>query len=141
MYLAKDGNWWCDTILCFPAGMVTSCYKSRFNDFIKQRSWCIVIIGLIAFVFRTNLIVHELLSVFFCFGIVLLCSYIKIENSILLFLGKHSFEIYILQRMPMILLQGRIDGYTYMMTCLFISVILAVLFKFLERKVDLVLKL
>ena len=141
MYFAKKGSWWYDTILCFPTGIFVSYYKRNGDFFIIQRYWSIVIICLTAFAFRENLIVHELLSIFFCFAIILLCSHIKIKSRILLFLGRHAFEIYILQRIPMILLQEYIDGYAYMVTCLFVSIILAVLFKFLERKVDLILKI
>lgn len=141
MYFAKNGSWWYDTILSFPAGMLVSCYKDRITCFIRQRYWAVIIICLITFFFRANLIMYELLSIFFCFGIVGLCSYIKIESPILLFLGKHAFEIYILQRIPMILFQAHIGGYTYLIVCLLISIILAILFKLLERKVDIVLKI
>lgn len=141
MHFAKSGSWWYDTILCFPAGMLVSCYKKRVTCFMKKRCGAVIVFCLMAFGFRANLMMHELLSVFFCLGIVLLCSYIKIESSILLFLGKHAFEIYILQRIPMMLLQEYMNGYAYMLTCLIVSVVLAVLFKEAERKVDLVLKI
>lgn len=141
MYFAKGGSWWYDTILCFPTGILVSYDKKRVACFMKKRCWAIIAFCLMAFAFRANIMMHELLSVFFCFGIVLLCSYIKIESSILLFLGKHAFEIYILQRIPMILLQQHMSGYGYMLTCLIVSVVLAILFKVVERKVDLVLKI
>lgn len=115
--------------------------KKIVNYFRKQICWETTIICLITFVFRTNVIMHELLSVFFCLNIILLCIHIKIENPLLLFLGRYAFEIYILQRIPMMLLQKHIVGYSYIVICFVTSVMLAVLFKVLERKVDLLLKI
>lgn len=143
MHYVKDGSWWYDTILCYPAGMVLSNNKESIKKSLNIYAPIILfIITFIFYIFKSNLIAHELLAIIFCLDIVLITTFIKIENSILLFLGKHTFKIYILQRIPMILLQKRIGGgYAYLILSLIVTIGLAVIFKNLERKVDLILKL
>lgn len=142
MNYIKDGSWWYDTILCYPAGMVLSNNKERIKKSLNiYTPFILFLITSTFYIFKSNLIAHELLAIIFCLDIVLITTFIKIENSILLFLGKHTFEIYILQRIPMILLQKRMGGYAYLLLSLIVSMGLAVIFKKLERKVDLILKL
>lgn len=122
MHYLKDGSWWYDTILCYPAGMVLSNNKERIKKSLNiYTPFILFLITSIFYIFKGNLIAHELLAIIFCLDIVLITTFIKIENSILLFLGKHTFEIYILQRIPMILLQNRIGGgvclFTYKLDC------------------------
>lgn len=81
------------------------------------------------------------MAVAFCLDIILFCAFIKVENSALLFLGKHTFEIYILQRIPMIVFQNRLGGYAYLLTSLIVTMGIAVIFKNIEKRVDLTLKL
>lgn len=143
MHYLKDGRWWYDTILCYPAGMVLSNNKARIKKSLNIYAPIILLlITSIFYIFKSNLIVHELLAIIFCLDIILITTFIKIENSVLLFLGKHTFEIYILQRIPMILLQNRIGGgYAYLILSLIVTISFAVAFKRFERKVDLLLTL
>lgn len=110
----KDGSWWYDTILCYPAGMVLSCGKNKYQKCVERHKVLILIICMLVtcalYIWKTNLMIRELMAVVFCLDIVLLCTFIKAENPVLLFLGKHTFEIYILQRIPMIVFQNRWGG-------------------------------
>lgn len=116
MHFFKDGSWWYDTVLCYPAGMVLSYEKEKLQRRIERYNvsalFICVLVTPLLYRFQGNLIAYELLAILFCLDIVLICSYIRIENQVLLFLGKHTFEIYILQRIPMLLLQNRIGGGT-----------------------------
>lgn len=145
MHFFKDGSWWYDTILCYPAGMVLSCEKDKLQKCIERDKvltpFICVLITLLLYMCQCNLIAHELLAIIFCLDIVLIFAFFRIKNSVLLFLGKHTFEIYILQRIPMILLQNHVGGYAYLLLCFLITIFISVGFKKLERKVDLLLKL
>lgn len=145
MHCFKDGSWWYDTILCYPAGVALSYEKENLKKYLKKYKVHISIICMfitvILYILKNYLIAHELLAIVFCLDIVLICTFINIENSVLLFLGKHTFEIYILQRIPMIMLKNRVGGYTYLLLSLIITIVMSVVFKKLERKVDLLLKL
>lgn len=116
MHFFKDGSWWYDTVLCYLAGMILSYEKDKFLRCIERYKlpalFICVLVTLFLYMLQGNIIAHELLAILFCLDIILICSFIRIENQVLLFLGKHTFEIYILQRIPMILLQNRIGGGT-----------------------------
>lgn len=145
MHFLKDGSWWYDTVLCYPAGMALSYEKEKLQRWIERYKasalFICVLFTLLLYMFQGNIIAHELLAIIFCFDIVLLCAFVRIENSGLLFLGKHTFEIYILQRIPMILLQNRMGGYVYLLVSFITTIVISIVFKKLERKVDLLLKL
>ena len=136
----QNGSWWYNTIMCFPAGVFISWYKDDICRFLDHKYFIAFIICIIVMLtashFRNYLIAYEIMSIFLCFAIILFCSFIKMENSLFAFLGKYSFEIYILQRIPMILFQKFFSGYTYMSVCLLATVILAILFKKLEKTAD-----
>lgn len=150
MHFFKDGSWWYDTVLCYPAGMALSYSKDKFQRCIERYKLpalitCALItlfLYMLLYMLQGNIISHELLAIVFCFDIILICSFIRIENQVLLFLGKHTFEIYILQRIPMILLQNRNGGgYAYLILSFICTIVISILFKKLERKVDLLFKL
>ena len=116
MHFFKDGSWWYDTVLCYPAGMALSYGKEKLQRWIERYKvsalFICVLVTLLLYMLQGNIIAHELLAILFCLDIILICSFIRIENKVLLFLGKHTFEIYILQRIPMLLLQNRVGGGT-----------------------------
>lgn len=69
----------------------------------------------------------ELRGIFFVLLIVLGTSRIRIGNSVLNWLGQHTFEIYILQRLPMIALSGLgINQYVYFLICAVVTCLIAV---------------
>lgn len=145
MHSLKDGSWWYDTVLCYSAGIVFSCFKEELLRFFNEKYGfsCLICFILTAslFVLRSNLIAHELLSILFCVDIILACAYVNIENKIFCFLGEHTFEIYILQRIPMMVFGRYLSGYVYMCVCLMAVIFLAVVFKQVERKVDKLFKI
>lgn len=54
----------------------------------------------------------------------------RFSNRLLRYLGQYTFEIYILQRLPMNILEGRVqNGYLYFITCVFSTVLLAETFR------------
>ena len=62
---------------------------------------------------------------------------LKLQNSIITFLGNYIFEIYLLQRLVMISLDNKIGNlYSYFLLSFAITVLLAILFKQITQKVD-----
>lgn len=114
MHHYKDGNWWYDTILCYPAGGVLSCEKDKCKKCVEQHkvlTWIVcTFVTCTTYILKGSLAARELMAIVFCLDIILFCAFIKVENPALLFLGKHTFEIYILQRIPMIVFQNRLGG-------------------------------
>ena len=135
----NEGSWWYDTLLSFPCGMLFSCYKEKIEYLVKQNyvlTLTVNIIGFEIFYSINTFVTYNICACFFAMTIVLLTMKIKIQNNILNWLGKASFSIYILQRIPMIILSYlKVNRNVVMFTGLsFISVILiAILFeKFLN---------
>lgn len=77
----------------------------------------------------------ELRGIFFVLIVVLATSRIKIGNPVLNWLGKRTFEIYMLQRLPMIAFSGiDMNQYVYFGMCAVITGLIAVLFQKAARK-------
>ena len=105
----KRLGYWCDTALCFNLGMLISYFKDKLILFLKDNinylltfmiSLCIF--GL-CYLQGYNFIIYTIYSLSFVFLIFMLSLKIKIGNNMLLFLGKNTFNIYILQRVSFIL--------------------------------------
>jgi len=102
--------YWYNTILCFPLGLWYSEFKKSIDSL--ARKWPLWIAGLflIGAVFA---VLHAkkttnafcLCAPVFCLLITWITMKIRFNNKVLLWLGKYSFSIYIIQRIPMIILK------------------------------------
>ena len=135
-------NYWYDTIMCYVCGMYYSQKKEYIESIIlKQHKYTSLILlisfFIILFIFRSNIIVYEILGCIFCLLIVNITFILKIGNKVLYFLGVYSFEIYILQRIPYILLSGifRYDVF-YFIASAIITICIAILFKHFTSYID-----
>ncbi len=111
LFLLK-GDVWCNTLLCYPTGMLFSLIKPWFDGVIQRSklSYC-GITGFLAVAFlglyllKRSVVVYSVVACLFVLLFTALTAKVKIDNGILRWLGKHAFSIYILQRLPMILLR------------------------------------
>lgn len=113
-YYRQPWTHWYDTLLTFAFGWWFFVFKdSVFAALKKPRVYYPVLVlslaGYIALhrvsgVGTYNPYEYNMLSCLLVFLIVLVTTKIKIGNPVLTWLGKHSFQIYILMRIPMILL-------------------------------------
>ena len=106
-------RYWYDTILCFPAGMLYSYYRTKIENLICKNNKtyfislfsCIICFILLHKISKfTHFIVYELASILFVIVILLICMKFSFRNKILDYFGNNVFWIYILQRIPMIIL-------------------------------------
>lgn len=102
---------WYEGILCFPLGLVCAKYKHKIVSFLKKPIRMIasaiglMVVFLVTLWFGNRQILPEgfricvkMLSTFSFNGLVIItASCISINNPITMFLGKYSFEIYVLQ--------------------------------------------
>ena len=136
------GSWYYDTIFCYPLGMLFGKYEHKIRTLLeKTYTYLIIVVGCaVAFVasYLCTLKCHgviwlavvELRGLFFVLLVVLATSRIKIGNPVLNWLGKHTFEIYILQRLPMIALSGiGMNQYVYFLICSVLTGLLAFLYQ------------
>lgn len=108
MHKAGKETWWYDTALCFPCGMAVSFLKPYFLPRIGKNAWWAswTILAAAAFILLYNMggLWFFPCACVFCLLVVLVTARVRIGNRLLGWAGKHLFEIYILQRLPMIVL-------------------------------------
>lgn len=139
--ISNKGTWWYDTILAYPLGMCVSMYSKKLQSLFSQKILYILSLLLTlcgAFISATNILVQIMQMLLFGMAIILLTMQISFENIFLDWCGKNLFAIYILQRIPMILLKewGLADGnkYIYTIVCFIGCCLLAFLFNILTKR-------
>lgn len=137
----KGQDWWYNIILCFPAGMILSKYKDKICSIIRKPIFfvCVLIIALILYIFHLHIFAYEVVAISLCFLIVDICAYKAIKNRLFRSLGQYVFEIYILQRVSMIIFKGYVHGWIYFSICIVVTFGLACVFKRLETKIDMLI--
>jgi len=151
----KMGTRWTNTILTLPFGMLFSVYHEKIKSFITKNNtnylislfiscMLFILFYLLTSVFNKYTITYNIVSILFCFIIVIITYKIRLKNRVLSFLGKHSFDIYILQRIPMIFLSKTVlvDSIVCFIVVSFILTILISLgYNLICRKINKFLKM
>ena len=140
-------SWWYDTVLCYILGMWFSFYKEKVLRFLTKNNllWCgTALVTLVLFEILhfgsfglSGLILKPLV---FCILVITILIKFNISNTALVLSGQYTFELYILQRIPMILLKhfGLADFniYIYFISCIVITIALAFIFRKLTNLID-----
>lgn len=142
LILCGKGSWYYNTIFCYPLGMLCGNYEQKIKTLMEKTSTYLMIVVGCVVAFTASymcalkchgviwLVMVELRGIFFVLLIVLATSRIKIGNPVLNWLGKHTFEIYILQRLPMIALGGiGMNQYVYFLICVVVTGLAAFLYQ------------
>lgn len=140
----KAGHaFWYDTLTLYAFGMWYSFFKNIIekvlmkNDLIYFAVFAIVALGYLEAYnirMRTNfrLYIYTAWAVLFTLGIVMMTLKVKIGNPVLEWFGNHIFSVYMLQRLPMILLThlgiAERHKYAFLLASLVITVLLAEIF-------------
>jgi len=136
LYVFQD-SWWWDTLLCLPAGMWFSRYRTQIDVFLKRNKhiWLGTFAVIVACFFLTyylqkySHLIFIPCAVCFCLMIVWITMKIQIKNPILSFWGNHVFSIYILQRLWYILFSSfDLNRYIFMGLSIGATIVSAVLF-------------
>lgn len=109
--------WWYDTICCFPAGALCAQYRDNIIDILKK-NFCLILVLSLSGCIIFHEIIHigkfgittNIRAVCFCLLILTITSKISISGTILQWLGKNLFPLYIYQRIPMIALSSIAGG-------------------------------
>ena len=144
LHMLDRHNYWYNTIFTFPAGMLYGMHRETAERII-QRSNAVYAIVLIygvmllgfLFIHRSQLVVYELMALLFAIVLVVTTMKVKINNAALAFLGKYTFEIYILQRIPMLIFSKMMGNkYLLLVVCFIVTVNMAIGFKAITTKTD-----
>ena len=101
-----------NTVLCYPVGMLYSMYKPQFERFYTKNSTYLLalIVSCCAFValrnyFSAGYMVYELYAAVYCLIAVQVTLKLEVRSRILHWCGKNLFWIYVLQRLPMLVMR------------------------------------
>lgn len=135
------------TVMCYPLGAFLAIYKKKIitkflNTKIKSL-FLLVIILIITYKLRFNPIVMNISSIFFVLLIVWFLCFFKVYSKIFYFLGKHAFSIFIMQRIPGMILyhmmEYTISKYLIIFVDLIITIGLAIVYDkilhFIDKKI------
>lgn len=137
-----------NTIILFPLGFWYSYFKNTIekilmkNDIIYSCVLAIIVTAyILAYLHRWDRpLIYEVWAMLFCALMVMLTMKISLQNEILKFLGKHIFSIYILQRIPMILLDhygvSSRHKYIFLIASFAITIAMALIFDFITGKIS-----
>lgn len=143
--------YWFDTALCYVAGMYVSIYKKPLIGVLTRSnfSWCVCAfcvsvlfcaLYLLQAIPVVGFFASVLHSVPFCLMIAIFLTKIRVCNKPLEWCGKYTFELYILQRIPMIILKtvgvAQFNIYVYFVLSVIITVILAVAYRYAIGKIN-----
>lgn len=142
--------WWYNIELCFALGLWYSYYKEKIENILlnNKKYW----VGLVFIMFLTFLfyklnflsgIIYVLFSCCFTLLVIFINIKVSVNNKILYWLGLNSFSIYILQRLPMLLLAHfnlNSNIPIFALTSIIVVLAIASLFTKLLNWVDLLIK-
>lgn len=132
IYIMADlqDHWWSDTYLCYAAGMWLSLFKGKIDAFLKKagtKGWIVIAIAItmcylyISEYRHVRIMLHNISAVIFCLLLVIFSMKITFKSYFLEWCGKNLFWLYILQRLPMIVLQyfevNTFNVYLYLLLC------------------------
>ena len=130
--------WWYDTALCVPLGMFYSYFKNKLDRFFQKNNliyYLSLLISILVYVFSThfhfqtrNNVLIIVSRLFFSILVVMITMKVSMKNRVLLWLGKYSFGIYIMQRIPMIIIihyMPNINSYLFVALNLVLTIALA----------------
>ncbi len=142
-------SWYYDTFMVLSFGMLFSLVKDKIYNFLKKdKPWNYIVtlfITLLSFVVlfkycKNNAYVFNIISIIFAFLIYLITLKVSFNNKILNWIGKHTFWIYVLQRIPMIIFRhvglAKFNTYLYFAVCVAVTLLLSVIFKFISTKIE-----
>lgn len=140
-----------DTIIIFSAGVLFSLVREQTEKLLtKHEAIYYTVLGLsfLAYTFfylkrKNGIEFYSLWGILFMVLVVLFTMKVQIGNGILEFFGSHVFSIYILQRLPMIILSklglAASHKYVFVTLCFFATIVMAVLFDLATDRLDKVL--
>ncbi len=148
LYLAKrPDRYWYNTLIAYPFGM-WYCYNRKTIEsvFAKKEVYCIVLLlSGIFFSLLTlvrNSIGENIAAILFSTIVIMITMKVHIGNRALNWLGIHLFPIFILQRIPMIILSDyEINPVLFVLVCFIITIVLTYLYEAVIKKADSFLKL
>lgn len=134
LYMTKEPYWY-NTLLCYCTGMVYSSFKQIIDQKLRnRRTYTVCFLVLVALFYllyiQNSVVSYSLCACVFALIITLLTMKVQVNNVILQFLGKYLFPIFILQRIPMIIMSslGITNSFLFTIVAVMVTIPMAVIF-------------
>ena len=142
-YQIKE-TYWYDTALCYVMGMGYSLIKEHIEGLINKNN--IIWLSSLGILTCMYLFLHGhgtmsdmVANLVFAAAVVVFTMHITLKNKVLIWCGENLFEIYILQRIPMIVFKelgiGELNVYLYFVLCILVTLLLSLVFSFTVNKI------
>ncbi|MBR2883754.1 MAG: acyltransferase family protein, partial [Clostridia bacterium] len=110
VYTDIKPTYWYDTLICFPIGIFFSNYKAKIDSMIPKtiKNYFLLLTGMLLILGFATLFNHGnfglvlMRNIIFTLTVVLITYRFSFNNKALQWCGYHLFELFILQRIPMI---------------------------------------
>lgn len=123
--------WWFNTAILYALGFWYSFFREETEKILMKNDLVYLIIGagvVVAYVYtnihRSNFYIYTIWAMLFTLGLTMITMKVRLESNLLKWFGEHIFSIYILQRIPMIILKeyGVADRHKYVFVILSIAI-------------------
>ena len=136
-------DYWYNTVFCYSFGMLFSYFKDSIDRILSGKTafpviLVAVIILFLLFYFIENAAAYNVCACCFCLIVSMITMKVRISNPVLIWLGRHAFSIYILQRIPMIALQeaGVSHNMLFILCSLVLTICISAAFERLLHSID-----
>lgn len=148
LFYAKKPCYYYNTCLCYPLGMAYGLFEKNINRIVtKNVEVYLLFTGALISAFAiikiyepASVAFHSIWAAIFVLCIVVISKKIRIKSEILNFFGKHIFSFYILQRVPMIILNkigfSKSNPYVFVLVCFFVTACMVIPFDRMMQKID-----
>lgn len=138
--------YWYDTILCYVFGMWYSLFKEKIEKLVQETNltylfslFISILVFILSHKYLKNFFMYELWILSFVVISVLITMKIALNNKILQWLGNNLFGLYILQRIPMIVLKfynlHKLNVYLYFGLSFLVTIIMTIIFNKLIKMI------
>lgn len=147
-YFFEKGSWYYNTILCYPAGMLYGIYHGKIDSILNSQGKRVaaILVILVCFIVSyywkshsvsiTGIFATEARSICFVLLVVCVTRCVRFGNPILDWLGKYTFELYILQRIPLVVLyKSGMKRYVIFVLCVILTMVMSIIYKWLINKI------
>ncbi len=137
-------GYWYNTAIAYPLGMFYAQIEPTAGAWLKKLRFnqlSVLTLGAVllaaASFHKSAFTSYELFVTGFAIVVLVLSTFVKVGNPLLRFFGKYVFEIYILQRIPMLLMKNYVDNKYILFALSFAATIaLALLFRLLTDTIE-----
>lgn len=141
MYLTKgpQAAYSFNTVLAYPAGLAYSYFKPQIEKlyennvrYVATLASAVAVFAVISPFTGAHYMIYELYAIAFCLVVVILTLKVQLRSPILRWFGQNLFWIYVLQRLPMMVMRhfglNESDPYLFVVLSFLITLVLTVVF-------------